>query len=211
MKEKDDNDWTSYIYDYMHQIIQVYRDKQNEFFFTRGDVEFPIADEGLGFKVNLHSNMKEVYNTAYYLNPQSILEVGCGGCYHLKGLNIILPNSEIHGCDISQVQIDFGKWFSQLPPEIEENIFLHNVAQKELPRQYDLVFTNAVVMHQSNVNAICMMMNMKKASKKYILLIENPDHHGGEFLWRTMVKTVFIDCDISYKGHFIENAVLITK
>ena len=209
MKTHDDNDWSVYTKDYMYQIIQVLRDSENAFFITPTNVDY--YDEGLVFKDKLHANFKELYQSAYKLGVQSILEVGCGGCYHLQNLRFLLPETEIHGTDISLQQIDFGRWFSTLPKDIDDNLFVMNVAKRIPERKYEFVFTQAVVMHQSTDNAMKMMENMKKISSRYIFMMENPNHHGGKDEWRGMVSAVFTDCDISYESRFGTDCVLITK
>jgi trans-aconitate methyltransferase len=210
MKDKDDNNWKNYTIEYLYQIIETYRDKNNDFFITRFNV---VADEGgsewLEFPDNLHPNFMELYETAYFLNPKSILEIGCGGCYHLKNLRHVLPSAEIHGCDVSPSQISFGKWFSKLPKDIENGLFIMNFAKHKPERQYEFIFTQAVVMHQSYDNAMAMMRNVRDASSKYVMMIENPGHHDD---WDGMIKDVFgKDWDMGRPSNYIQHAWLFTR
>jgi len=209
MKENDDNKWSDYTADYLYQIIQVYRDHANEFFIQPNGVEY--LPEGIVFKDNLHGNAKELYTVAYNLKPESVLECGCGGCYHLKNLSIILPATYINGFDITLYQLNFGKWFSQLLKEIEDRLFVMDFTKRTTTQQYEFVFTQAVIMHLSSDNGIKAMQNMKKMSSKYIFMIENPNHHGGIENWTKMVNEVFGDCDITRPSQYISHAILITK
>lgn len=186
MKEKDDNDWNNYTIEYLYQIIESYKKKENDFFFNQDDIDYWRGE--LDFKNNIHPNAKAIYDIAYLLKPSSILEVGCGGCYHLKALSQLLEDSDIYGCDISPQQISFGMWFSELPQRVLDNLFIMNFAKHKPDRQYEMIFTNAVVMHQSTDNALKMMENMRDASSKYVLMIENPNHHNK---WYDMMKLVF--------------------
>jgi hypothetical protein len=89
-----------------------------------------------------------------------------------------------------------------------------DIAEEVPKRTYELVYTQAVVMHQSTERATKMMQNMKRISSKYILMIENPNHHGGDELWNKMVFDVFSDCKIDYDGKYKiygVDSVLITK
>ena len=162
-------------------------------------------------KDDLHPNAKELYNTVYKLHPESVMEVGCGGCYHLKNIHLLVPEIRLYGIDITMSQIDFGRWFSDLPQEVGDNLIMMDATENVPEDRYEFVFTQAVVMHQSTDNAIKIMKNMKDMSTKYIFMIENPGHHGGEDVWRSMVSGVFTDCEISYESRFNVNSILITK
>jgi SAM-dependent methyltransferase len=198
MKEKDDNDWTTYTEEYMKDIILTYRDCNNSFFVKDGWEK-------------LHPNFKAIYSVAKELNPASILECGCGGGYHLKNLFELLFNCSIWGFDVTEKQVDFGKWFSQLPPEVENNLFVMDLTGIVIENQFEFVFTNAVIMHLSTENARKALLNMKKLSSKYIFMVENPNHHGGKESWRAMLAEIFADCKIEYPSLYVEDAVLITK
>jgi trans-aconitate methyltransferase len=209
MKEKDDNNWQEYTIEYLYQIIETYRDKNNDFFITKFEDQY---DEGglewIEFADKLHPNFMELYETAFFRKPKSILEIGCGGCYHLKNLKYILPDAEIHGCDVSPSQISFGKWFSKLPKEIEDNLFIMDFTKDKPERQYEFVFTQAVVMHQGYENAMAMMSNMRDTSSKYVMMIENPSHHED---WDKMLSEVFEGWIMFRPNCYIEHAWLFRR
>jgi SAM-dependent methyltransferase len=198
MKEKDDNDWTTYTEEYMKDIILTYRDGNNSFF----------ARDGWD---KLHPNFKAIYSTVLLFQPKTILECGCGGAYHLKNIAEMLPNSEIYGFDVTEKQVDFGRWFSQLPERVERNLFVMDLTGTVIDKQFEFVFTQAVIMHMSTDNAIKALRNMKKLSSKYIFMVENPDHHGGSVQWMKMLKEVFYAYRITFPTEYINHAILITK
>jgi hypothetical protein len=204
MKNSDDNLWADYTLDYLHQIIEVYRDG-GDFFISPDGLEY--TENGIIFKDRIHGNSQEIYSLVYKLKPISILECGCGGCYHLKNISKILPDADIHGFDITESQINFGKWFARLPKSIEGNLSVMDFTKKTIPRQFEFVYTQAVIMHLSTANAYKAMLNMKAMSGKYVFMIENPNHHGGMDLWTEMVYGVFTHCSVEHVG----SGLLITK
>ena len=182
MKERDDNNWLHYTGEYMRQIIETYKNG-GAFFLDKDD---PSGDLLVNKKI--HSNSRKIYQVAYGLKPASILEVGCGGCYHIKNLRALLPKSEVHGIDISRKQISFGMWFCDLN---WDGLSVMD-ATREIPqRKYEFVFTQAVVMHQSTGNATKIMENIRAMSSRYVFMIENPGHHGGIDEWNKLMKPVF--------------------
>lgn len=208
MKEKDDWNWVTYTGDsYLRQVVEVLRDKSFDFFVNPDDL---IKGDDLSFRAgcNIHNNSRELYALLYLLQPQSILEVGCGMCYQLANLPLIVPKAELYGIDISQSQIDIGKWYMSLPDNIYQNVKVMDIT-KEIPdRTFDFVFSQAVVMHLSTENAINALANMKKASNEYVFLIENPGCHEN---WEEMVKEVFAGWKLSHPQWYILDGILLTK
>jgi 2-polyprenyl-3-methyl-5-hydroxy-6-metoxy-1,4-benzoquinol methylase len=206
MREKDDWDWDEYtIQDYMKQTIEVYRDKLFDIFISPEGLWY--SGSGIEFKDNLHPNCKEIYSLAYQLQPKSILEVGCGGCYLLKNLSIILPEADIHGIDISKKQIDFGIWFSKLPPKMIENVSIMDITNQTPDRTFDFVYTQAVIMHMSTDRSILALKNIKKISNKYVLLIEGRFHDN----WVDVVREIFDGWTLSFPNRFPQDGILLTK
>jgi hypothetical protein len=202
MKENDDNNWATYTTEYMSQIIEEYRAGRK--FFIK---DIPIGEK-VEFKDNIHANAKQIYTTIHRLKPSSILECGCGGCYNIRNIRMLLPLSEVHGVDISQGQLSFGKWFSQIG---DEGLSVWDVADRPIKRQYELIFTQAVVMHQSTHNAMKMLHNIEMASTKYVLLSENPDHHGGIENWLEMIKFAFPSWELTKETDYGVECYLLKK
>jgi SAM-dependent methyltransferase len=205
-KRKDDWDWSQYtMQDYMKQIIEVYRDKLFEYFISPDGIWF--SDRGIEFRDNLHPNCKQIYATAYEVQPKSVLEVGCGGCYLLKNLSVILPDAEIFGIDISRNQIEMGKWFSRLPPALVNNLSLMDITKTAPNRTFDFVYTQAVIMHMSSDKVVDALKNIKKVANKYVLLVEARQHPN----WIENLKAVFDGWTLSYPDRYPQDGVLLTK
>jgi 2-polyprenyl-3-methyl-5-hydroxy-6-metoxy-1,4-benzoquinol methylase len=206
MRNKDDWDWNEYtIQDYMKQIIEVYRDKLFDYFISPDGLVY--SDGEIEFKDNLHPNCKEIYSLAYNLQPKSVLEVGCGGCYLLKNMRRILPDADIHGMDISKKQVDLGIWFSQLPPDIVSNISIMDITSHTQNKTFDFVYTQAVIMHMSTDRAIAALKNIKKIANKHVVLIEGRFHSN----WVEMVGGIFDGWELSHPRRFPQDGILLTK
>lgn len=206
MKLKDDWDWNEYtMQDYMKQIIQVYRDKFFDYFISPDGLSY--SENGIEFKDNLHPNCKEIYSLAHQFQPKSVLEVGCGGCYLLKNLSVILPNAEIYGIDISKKQIDFGIWFSQLPPNMVKNVSVMDITNQVPDRTFDFVYTQAVIMHMNTERAISALNNIKRIANKHVVLIEGHYHDN----WLGTVEKIFDGWILSQPRRFPQDGILLTK
>lgn len=205
MKEKDEYIWQNYTPEYRAQLEEIKRDDKHVFFITDFNVNF--NDNDLLFKDNLHPNWKQLYHTAFKLNPSSIFECGCGAGYHLKNLLTILPAAKIKGCDLLESQLDFAKEFSGLN---DENLERLNLTLPTLSgRQYEFVFSQAVVMHLSTENAIAFLTSMKALSKKYVFLVEGIKNHEN---WNDLVKSVFgNEWEFSLTDKYIDYGILLTR
>lgn len=206
MKEKDEYIWKDYTPEYKAQLEEIKRDDCQDFFITSFDVNF--NDRELLFKDNLHPNWKQLYHAAFKLNPSSIFECGCGAGYHLKNLSTILPLSSVSGCDLLESQLNFAKGFSDLGDNIKTEVL-----DLTLPigpdRQYEFVYSQAVVMHLSTENAIAFLTNMKALSKKYVFLVEGIKNHEN---WNDLVKSVFGDeWEFSLTDKYIDYGILLTR
>jgi trans-aconitate methyltransferase len=202
-KTEDEYNWAVYTAEYSAQLNEIKRDDNNDFFIST----FEQDGDGLSFGGNLHNNWKEIYEMAYRLKPKTILETGCGGCYHIKNLSVLLPESEISGCDLLRTQLEFGRTFSELPDRIKT--WQHNMTSGPPAGQYEFVFSQAVVMHLSTENARLMLSNMKAASTKYVMMVEGVKNHAN---WYDLVKEVFgPDWEFSQPNKYVTNSILLTK
>lgn len=207
-KLNDEYVWNNYHSEYVAQLAEIKRDDNQDFFITEFEKN---EDGGLTFHDNLHPNWMELYETAYRLKPKSILECGCGSSMHLKNIYTISVShfeAEIHGIDLLKEQLEFGKKFSSLPQAIAENLSVMNMAENKPDRQYEFVYTQAVVMHQSTANAIKMLKNMKETSSKYVFMIEGVKNHEN---WYDMVKNVFDGWTFSQPNKYVDYSILLTK
>jgi len=202
-KTEDEYVWANYHPEYAAQLQEIKRDDNNDFFITN----YVTDENGVTFEGNLHNNWKELYETAFKLDPKTVLETGCGGGYHLKNMRAMLPSATISGCDLLRTQLDFGREFSNLPDDIKT--WQHDMTSGPPEGQYEFVFSQAVVMHLSTENAVKMLRNMKAASTKYVMMVEGVRNHEN---WYDMVKEVFgPEWEFSQPNKYITNAVLMTK
>lgn len=208
MKDKDEYIWSDYTPEYISQLQEIKANDKQEFLLS----EKALTGDGevLSLHQNLHDNWKELYATAFYEQPVSVLECGCGGCYHLKNLRIVLPKAEIHGIDLLQSQIDFGKTFSNLPVDIAENVMVMDMTKERPKRQYEFVFSMAVVMHLSTENAIAFLKNMRDTSSKYVFMVEGIKNHKN---WFDLVQSVFNEDEWKFSliEQYIPNGILLTR
>ncbi len=203
MKKQDEYEWSVYTTEYSAQLEEIKKNDNNDFFIST----FKEEENGLKFDGTLHPNWMEIYETAYKLKPKTILECGVGGCYHVKNLHTLLPESEIFGCDLLHTQLTFGRKFSQLPESIKT--WQHDMTSEPPEGYYEFVFSQAVVMHLSTENAIKMLNNMKAVSTKYVMMVEGIKNHTN---WYEMVKKVFgSEWKFSQPNKYINNSILLTK
>lgn len=213
-KPNDEYDWTQYPGEYAKQLEEIKVNDGQEFFITDFGGSISATDinnheQLIVFKNNLHNNWKEVYHNAFQLNPKSVFEVGVGGGYQIKNIKKILPETEVFACDITTGQIEKARVFSELSEEQMKNIrLLDFTTWFPVDRQYEFVFSHAVIMHQGTANAIAMLRNMARISSKYILLVEGVNNHDQ---WYEMVKAVLPDWDFKLTSAYIDYGILLTK
>jgi len=207
MKKNDDFNWDTYTENtYLPQINDSLQSKEYEYFISENGLNY--SDNGIEFKDNLHPNCKELYHIIDKLQPKSILECGCGGCFTLRNLEEVIPNAEIFGIDLSKKQLDLTSSFVQLSKKLSKNISVMDITKEMPDRKFDFVFTNAVIMHLNTDSAIKALNNIKNTSDKYVFLVENDKSHEG---WYEMVRNIFIEWDMLCSGRFIQGAILLTK
>jgi len=170
---KDDFTWKRYHKNYSEQL------KRNEKDHTlKLSNDFEKIDGELKFYCNppLNRNAELLYKVVNDLNPSSIFEIGCGGGDHLYNLQKILPDIEIKGCDLLQKQLDF---LNERSPELKDKTFVHDITKTPVPLFYELLYTQAVIMHiQKNDNHMEALKNLFMSSTDYIILMENWTRHN---------------------------------
>jgi len=209
----DEFTWSTYTDDhYYPQQLEVIKNNLHDHFirpsgltYTNGEIEF---------NDNLHPNSKELYYIIHKLQPKSILECGCGAGITLKNLEIIIPDAEIYGVDISEKQIEMSKWFTKISDKIYNHMSVMDITKQMPDRKFDFIFTNAVIMHLIQFRVIDALNNMKNASNKYIYLSENKAPNRNTFI--STVKDIFNDWEMSYSDKFIKEdnpfvGILLTK
>jgi SAM-dependent methyltransferase len=105
-KLNDDFCWDSYHLFYQQELISA--TKVNTLLPEFGDFEF---SNGVIVKTNplvmdLHPNHQLLYEIILTVNPEKILELGCGGGDHLRNLSFFNSNLQLFGVDRSEGQLN---------------------------------------------------------------------------------------------------------
>jgi len=175
-KVTDDFDWDLYTQHYKGELKQV--EEIESTIINPGDYQF---ENGTLRKMTntkpLHLNHHLLYETILQLQPNSVLEVGCGGGDHLHNLQVLSPDLTIFGEDLSNKQLDL---LHQRHPDLRAKVQQHDITSPTLAPwpPVDLVFTQAVVMHiKTGDNHRTALKNIFHIAQKYVLLMENWRDH----------------------------------
>lgn len=168
-KLKDDYEWQSeYPANHYGQVLEMI--KTREYLWELRNEYFSIEENKLNIKENLHFNLKLLYTLIFNLQPSSIFEVGFGYGNHLFSVNNMLPNCSINGCDIAQVQHTV---LSQLYPHLTNfNLQIKDFLDIEFDQTYDVVYSQAVVMHMSTERAMKSIQKMYDICNIAVILID---------------------------------------
>ena len=170
---RDDFAWNRYHKNYYNQI------KESEKHHTlKLSNDFEIMDGKLEFfcDPSLNKNHELLYQVVYDLNPKSIFEVGCGNGDHMINLKKIMPKVNIEGCDLLPMQLNF---LDERNPVLASKTFVKDITKSSLNSQYELLYTQAVIMHiQKGDRHLDALRNMFKSSSEYIILMENWSRHN---------------------------------
>ncbi len=176
----DEFNWANYSDIYSKQILELMQ--KHDLFVTSIDHN----DDGLVFHDNLHDNWKDLYNLIYQLNPKSVYEVGCGSGQHLDNIHTILPFCELHGCDISLNQLNFGRHELYISQFIFANVTVDNfdlLDISDMLGKYSVVYSHAVLMHLNPVRALNILRKMLSIANKYVIFIETTHKNNfGKFM-----------------------------
>ncbi len=174
-KAVDDYEWQFYTGIYRDGLQGI--EKEHSLVLRFGDYDF---QQGKLIKkysgLPLHPNYSIIYETLLQLQPESIMEIGCGCGDHLHNIRTLAPAIELHGVDISKGQLEF---LQQRHPDLGAAIKQYNITTApdrcDLPR-VDVVFTQAVIMHirQNHLNAL---INLFRIARYQVVLMENWKRH----------------------------------
>lgn len=171
----DDFDWRRYHLEYARQLSEI--EAINTLQLREGQWRFQDGSLELTHGLPLHPNHQWLYETIMRLQPQSILEVGCGGGDHLANLTMLLPEAVIRGVDRSEGQLDT---LLRRNPDVSAKA---SVIDLTLPHPRDtakaeLVFSQAVIMHIQTGNGHSIALwNMFDLATKHVVLMENLERH----------------------------------
>lgn len=172
----DDFDWKHYTQRHYTKELE---ESMASYSLTLREGTFEINNnrielhEGAGA---IHPNYRMVYEfvLSNRQDISSILEVGCGPGHLLYNLKHLIPTLACSGMDISEEQLQLGQ---ELIPGLASfcSLTVGDIsAVKVTEPKFDLVCTEAVLMHINNrARYKRALQNIFRLSKKYVLLIEN--------------------------------------
>lgn len=211
MRQNDNRNWKIYPREYAAQI----RDLMTQYDMFITTTNFDEDTGNLVFHDNLHTNWMDLYSILFDIDPKTVFEVGCGSGQHIVNVQTILPNAIISGCDINFEQMEFGKTILNIDPKYYNLTQVLDFALPTVPQSlgktYDVVYSQAVLMHLSYSNAYHCLQNMLKISNKYVILIENPDDHNYNTMLDLLCKTEKIDSEVTYPAMYGSNLYMIKK
>lgn len=176
----DGVNWDIYHKDYIEELRLI--EKTNTTLIDGENISF--LDGRIIFK-NLNTlplllGHKLLYETICNLPANKILEVGCGGGDHLYNLHQLKLDSILFGVDRSKEQLSlFEKRHKFFKSKVKTYVYDLTESNLELPK-VDLIFTQAVLMHISEVNNrfFVAFNNLFTESNSFIVLMENWTQHN---------------------------------
>jgi ubiquinone/menaquinone biosynthesis C-methylase UbiE len=199
-KVLDDFPWKTYTKDdYAPQHLDIHKD------FT-----LLLKSNDFG---NLMPGVSLLYQNIMALDIDDALEVGAGSGVNLMNLKLIIPNMDFYGIELLESQLtygflEFGERFPKDAIVVGNFLDLNDLTNST----YDLVFTNAVVMHLSQKKAILMIKNMIRSSNKYVLMHENLESsHDFVYLLNELKKSLDFNFKISKVESTSGGIILISK
>jgi SAM-dependent methyltransferase len=174
----DDFDWTTYSYLYRDELKNgsrqfTHRVNLDDFKQVNGELT-KTNPNGL----SLHPNHRLLYETILQLQPQSVVELGCGGGNHCRNLMVLAPEVDISGYDVSAEQLTLLREINpELPASAFQLLDLTLPAPDSYPKR-DLAFTQAVIMHiHAGKGHLVALSNLFKLASKQVVLMENWGRH----------------------------------
>ena len=172
MKYNDDFDWQS-VYPAAHKQQTLELEQEHQF-------DLPKEHQVVGNKLiydgkPLVKNAEFLYEKIYELKPKSVFEVGFGYCNHLLSIKRLLPDIRLSGCDISYNQFNNGyiKYGDELRQLIKtSDLYIGDFLKLDLNKTFDLVYSQAVVMHMSTERAMKAIQKMCSISNQYVLCLD---------------------------------------
>lgn len=173
----DDFDWRIYNLYYRNEMSSIAKTHT----LVINNADFAFNNNKL-IKTNsniydLHPNHHLLYETLLQLNPDSLLELGCGGGDHLHNLETLAPGKKLYGFDLSSDQLSFLK---QRHPQLSAKTRQFDCT---LPFPLDtplvdVAYTQAVIMHIQTGNAhMVALSNLFRVATKQVVLMENWKRH----------------------------------
>lgn len=194
VKTQDDYNWDFYPQVHYAQTLDLINNQGLMFQLP----ENPIVKDGkIDKSYKIHANHRLIYEFVLNNDIKSVFEIGCGYANHLVSLYRLNNNLHLAGCDISDKQIEFAKMRYE---EVKNfDIAICDFINFEPTRKYDLVYSQAVLLHLSTDRVKRCIEKMCKLSNKYVLFLDGgmalPDFKNWlkqfgrvEFLWEFSKK-----------------------
>lgn len=141
------------------------------------------------WQVKIHSQHVWMLKKIKSINPENILEFGCGFGRNIKFLiENDIPAKNITGVDLSEEMIKKAKKYisnSSVSLKVSDAAFL-----PFKPNTFDIVITHGVFMHIKPQDIEQAVKEIKKVCKKYIISIEQ-NYDGNEYTFVHYYKEIF--------------------
>jgi trans-aconitate methyltransferase len=130
--------------------------------------------------LKLHENHQLLYETILKINPQKLMEIGCGAGDHLRNLRFLNPEFQLVGVDRSSDQLAFLK---ERNPQLINNVELLikdvSLSHVDLPTA-ELTFSQAVFMHitEKENRFYNSLVNSFNHTTDHFVLVENWTQHN---------------------------------
>lgn len=166
-KLKDDYEWQTeypnYHYWQTNDIVNI----QN--------MDFELSDnsevvDGKIVNHKLHENQVLLFETILKLQPKSVFEVGCGYCNHLISIKKLLPDVKIAGCDIGKRQLVAAR--IRYPQIKDFDIQCCDFLDYKIKEKFDVVYSNAVLMHMSTEKATKCLEKMLTMANNVVFVLD---------------------------------------
>jgi ubiquinone/menaquinone biosynthesis C-methylase UbiE len=196
VKFKDDFDWDLYTIHYKAELEQMKSEnlsiiKNNDYSFIKNKLICNIK-KGLV----LHTNHHVLYETLLILNPQNLIEFGCGGGDHLRNINTLNSQIILNAFDRSPNQIELLK---QRHPNLNANIKIQNITEIfGINSNYDISYSQAVIMHIKDGH-LQALENMFNVAKSQVVLMENWLEHD----FYDDIQMLFIQKRINWESLYL--------
>ena len=176
-KTKDDFHWDYYNTHYRGELEEIL--KTHSQILKDGDYIFKenrLIKSNSGI-ADLHMNHRLLYETILQLNPESVLELGCGGGDHLHNLSILYPKLKLVGLDLSEKQLQFLR---ERHPDFKGDVRQCDCAKPfpaDIPK-VDVAYTQAVIMHiKTGDKHKVALENLFRVATRQVVLMENWNCH----------------------------------
>jgi hypothetical protein len=183
MKIDEEYYWKDYTKIYSNQVINM----TDEFIIKNAE----IKDGKINWNGDaIHPNIKFIMEYILKVNAESVFECGFGGGQYIYSIKKLFPNISVGGVELLDTQIEFGINHFNIDQE-----FFHNDrfsigdwsipdTHKLIAYEYDVLYTNAVIMHLNTEKAVSFIKNMIGMNPKHIVMSEGNPNHDWDELYR---------------------------